>query len=81
MIVDEFHHASARTYRRLIDYFEPEFLLGLTATPERTDGGDLLTLCGENHVFRCDLVQGIEEDLLSPVQSLAVFLPFMPRSA
>ena len=50
IIIDEFHHASARTYRRLIDYFEPEFILGLTATPERTDGGDLLALCGENLV-------------------------------
>jgi superfamily II DNA or RNA helicase len=58
IIIDEFHHASALTYRRLIDHFEPEFLLGLTATPERTDGGDLLALCGENLVYRCDLVQG-----------------------
>ncbi|HND52667.1 MAG TPA: DUF3427 domain-containing protein, partial [Pirellulaceae bacterium] len=38
IVVDEFHHASASTYRRLIDYFTPKFLLGLTATPERTDG-------------------------------------------
>lgn len=52
IIIDEFHHAAARTYRRLMDYFEPEFLLGLTATPERTDGGDLLALCGENLVYR-----------------------------
>ena len=40
IVVDEFHHAAARTYRQLIDHFDPEFLLGLTATPERTDGGD-----------------------------------------
>jgi diadenosine tetraphosphate (Ap4A) HIT family hydrolase/HKD family nuclease len=39
IIVDEFHHAAAATYRRLIDHFQPRFLLGLTATPERTDGG------------------------------------------
>ena len=50
MIVDEFHHAAASTYRRVIDHFEPKFLLGLTATPERTDGGDLLSLCRENLV-------------------------------
>lgn len=65
IIVDEFHHASANTYRRLIDYFTPKFMLGLTATPERTDGGDLLSLCGGNLVFRCDLVRGIREDLLA----------------
>ena len=59
IVVDEFHHASARTYRRLIDYFRPKFLLGLTATPERTDGGDLLGLCQENLVHRCDAIEGI----------------------
>jgi len=66
IVVDEFHHASAATYRRLIDYFEPAFLLGLTATPDRTDGSDLLSLCGENLVYRCDLISGIERGLLSP---------------
>jgi superfamily II DNA or RNA helicase/HKD family nuclease/diadenosine tetraphosphate (Ap4A) HIT family hydrolase len=65
IVVDEFHHASAATYRRLIDYFKPQFLLGLTATPERTDGADLLTLCGNNLVYRCDLRRGIQLGLLS----------------
>jgi superfamily II DNA or RNA helicase len=47
ILVDEFHHAA--TYRRLIDHFEPRFLLlGLTATPEGTDRGNLLVLCPEN---------------------------------
>lgn len=72
IVVDEFHHASAATYRRLIDYFVPEFLLGLTATPERTDGGDLLALCGENLVFRADLVDGINRGLLAPFQYFGV---------
>lgn len=66
IIVDEFHHASARSYRKLIDYFQPRFLLGLTATPERTDGGDLLALCGESLVYRCDLLEGIRRGLLCP---------------
>jgi superfamily II DNA or RNA helicase/diadenosine tetraphosphate (Ap4A) HIT family hydrolase/HKD family nuclease len=65
IVIDEFHHAAARTYRRLLDHFRPQFLLGLTATPERTDGGDLLALCGENLVYRCDLVEGIRRGLLS----------------
>jgi superfamily II DNA or RNA helicase/diadenosine tetraphosphate (Ap4A) HIT family hydrolase len=72
VVVDEFHHASAPTYRRLIDYFRPQFLLGLTATPERTDGGDLLTLCQENLVYRCDLSEGIRRGLLSPFHYFGV---------
>jgi superfamily II DNA or RNA helicase/HKD family nuclease len=66
VIVDEFHHASAATYRRLIQHFKPNFLLGLTATPERSDGADLLELCGGNLVFRCDLAEGIRRGLLCP---------------
>ena len=72
IVVDEFHHAAARSYRKLIDYFEPKFLLGLTATPERTDGGNLLTLCGENLVYRCDLVEGIRDGLLCPFHYFGV---------
>jgi superfamily II DNA or RNA helicase/diadenosine tetraphosphate (Ap4A) HIT family hydrolase len=72
IVIDEFHHASASTYRRVIDHFEPKFLLGLTATPERSDGGDLLALCGENLVFRCDLVAGINRELLSPFRYIGV---------
>jgi superfamily II DNA or RNA helicase len=66
VVVDEFHHAAAATYRKVIEHFEPRFLLGLTATPERADGGDLLGLCGENLVFRCDVWDGIAAELLSP---------------
>jgi len=72
IVVDEFHHAAAATYRKLIDYFEPKFLLGLTATPERTDGGDLLGLCQENLVFRYDLHEGINSELLSPFKYFGV---------
>lgn len=72
IVVDEFHHAAARTYRRLIEHFTPKFLLGLTATPERTDGGNLLSLCGDNLVFRRDLVDGIRAGLLSPFQYFGV---------
>jgi superfamily II DNA or RNA helicase len=72
IVVDEFHHAAARTYRRLIEYFTPRFLLGLTATPERMDGGDLLALCQENLVYRRDLVAGIEAGLLCPFRYFGV---------
>lgn len=66
IVVDEFHHAAAASYRKLLEYFQPKFLLGLTATPDRTDGGDLLGLCQENLVYRCDLFEGIRKGLLSP---------------
>ncbi|MDF3608339.1 DUF3427 domain-containing protein [Paracoccus sp. DMF-8] len=72
IVVDEFHHASAASYRGLLDHFTPRFLLGLTATPERTDGGDLLSLCGENLVFRCDLHEGITRGLLAPFHYFGV---------
>lgn len=72
VIVDEFHHASAKTYQRLISYFTPRFLLGLTATPERMDGGDLLALCQENLVYRKDLIAGIKSGLLCPFKYFGV---------
>jgi len=66
VIVDEFHHASARTYQQLLAHFNPRFLLGLTATPERTDQADILSLCDDNLAFRRDLFDGINEKLLCP---------------
>ncbi len=72
VVVDEFHHAATQTYRRLLDHFTPMFLLGLTATPERTDGGDLLALCQENLVYRCDVVEGIRRGLLAPYHYFGV---------
>ncbi|MCK1417627.1 DUF3427 domain-containing protein [Bradyrhizobium sp. CW4] len=68
IIIDEFHHAAAATYRRIIDHFQPKFLLGLTATPERMDGGDLLALCQENLVFEASVPDGVSADLLCPFQ-------------
>lgn len=66
IIVDEFHHAAAPSYRRLLDHFQPRFLLGLTATPDRTDQSSILSLCDDNLVYRRDLFAGIEAGLLAP---------------
>ncbi len=66
IVVDEFHHADATTYRRLINYFQPRFMLGLTATPERTDQADILSLCDDNLVFERNFVEGINAGLLCP---------------
>lgn len=72
IVVDEFHHADARTYRKLINHFRPKFMLGLTATPERSDGADLLSLCGDNLVYRCDVADGISRGQLCPFRYFGV---------
>jgi superfamily II DNA or RNA helicase/diadenosine tetraphosphate (Ap4A) HIT family hydrolase len=72
VVVDEFHHAAARSYRRVIDHFEPTFLLGLTATPNRMDGADLLALCSDNLVYECPLTEGIERGDLSPFRYFGI---------
>ena len=66
IIIDEFHHAAASTYVKVIDHFRPEFLLGLTATPDRTDSKDILTLCDNHEIYRRTLFDGIKKKLLSP---------------
>ena len=72
VVVDEFHHAAARSYRRVIDHFQPGFLLGLTATPNRMDGADLLALCSDNLVYECPLTDGIERGDLSPFRYFGI---------
>ncbi len=66
VIVDEFHHAAAHSYRKVMDHFEPSFLLGLTATPFRMDNKDIFSLCDDNVVYEISLKQSIERDLLVP---------------
>ncbi len=66
IVIDEFHHAKATTYRNLLSHFTPTFLLGLTATPKRTDQADILGLCDNNLVFERNLIHGINNQLLAP---------------
>lgn len=73
IVVDEFHHASAPTYKKLLAYFQPQFLLGLTATPERSDQADILSLCDNNLVFECNLVHGIDEKILVPFDYYGIY--------
>jgi len=72
VVIDEFHHAAARSYRRVIEHFQPGFMLGLTATPHRTDGADLLSLCSDNLVYECPLTEGIERGDLSPFRYFGI---------
>ncbi|MFV2057631.1 MAG: DEAD/DEAH box helicase family protein, partial [Thiohalomonadales bacterium] len=73
IVVDEFHHADSITYRRLINYFQPLFLLGLTATPQRTDQADILSLCDDNLVYEKNFVEGIDADLLCPFRYHGIY--------
>lgn len=67
VIVDEFHHAEAATYSRLLDRLTPKVLLGLTATPERTDGADILHwFDGSKPAVELRLWEALERDLLVP---------------
>jgi superfamily II DNA or RNA helicase/diadenosine tetraphosphate (Ap4A) HIT family hydrolase/HKD family nuclease len=72
MVIDEFHHAAARSYRRVIEHFQPGFMLGLTATPNRMDSADLLALCSDNLVYECPLTEGIERGDLSPFRYFGI---------
>lgn len=66
IIIDEVHHAGAESYKKIIDYFTPKFLLGLTATPERTDGFDIFALFHNNIPYEIRLQKALEENLLCP---------------
>lgn len=77
IVVDEFHHASAPSYRSILQYFNPDFLLGLTATPERTDQAEILALCDNNLVFERNLVHGINQKLLAPIHYYGIFDEFV----
>ena len=66
MIVDEFHHAAADSYLALLNYFNPRFLLGLTATPYRTDNRDIHGLCDNNVIYEIGLKEAIGRGLLVP---------------
>lgn len=66
IVVDECHHATATTYKKITSYFEPEFLLGLTATPERMDNKDVFELFDGNVPYELRLRDAIANDLIVP---------------
>ena len=66
IIIDECHHAVADTYKKIIEYFEPEFMLGLTATENRMDNQDVVGLFGDNIPFELRLRDAIINDLIVP---------------
>jgi len=66
IIIDETHRAGAITYQRVLNYFKPKFLLGITATPERTDGYDIYSLFDHNVAFEIRLQKAMDDDLVCP---------------
>ena len=66
IIVDEAHHGGACSYQKIIDYFSPKMLLGMTASPDRTDGFDIYGLFDHNIAYEIRLQQALEEDFLCP---------------
>lgn len=66
IIYDEVHHVVAETGKKIFEYFEPEFILGLTATPERMDNQDIFTLFDQNVPFELRLRDAINNDLVVP---------------
>lgn len=73
VVVDEFHHAAAKSYRQLIDTLGDTFLLGLTATPFRGDRQDIIELCHGNVLVNGELRTGIDSGILSPYHYFGVF--------
>ena len=71
LIVDECHHGAAETYKRILSYFKPEFTLGLTATPERTDGENILELF-QNVAHKLDIRNAVEIGALVPVRCIRI---------
>ena len=72
IIVDEFHHAAAESYKKLLNYFKPKILLGLTATPERMDGANILSWFDGHIAAEIRLPEAIDRKLLSPFQYFGV---------
>lgn len=73
VIIDEFHHAVTDQYRRIVDYFQPQFLLGLTATPERMDGKNIYEICDYNVPYQISLKEAINKGMLVPFHYYGVY--------
>lgn len=73
IIIDEFHHAVSNNYKNMMNYFTPEFLLGLTATPERLDNKDVFALCDYNVVYEIRLKEAINKGFLSPFRYYGIY--------
>ena len=73
VIIDEFHHAVNEQYQRIVKYFKPQFLLGLTATPERMDGKNIYEICDYNVLYEISLKEAINKGMLVPFHYYGIY--------
>ncbi len=73
LIIDEFHHAVNDQYQRIVNYFRPQFLLGLTATPERMDGKNIYEICDYNVPYEISLKEAINKGVLVPFHYYGIY--------
>lgn len=73
IIIDEFHHVAAQSYKAIVEYFKPKFLLGLTATPFRMDNKDIFSYCDDNLIYEINLKEAIERDYLVPFHYYGIY--------
>ena len=66
IVIDETHRAGADSYKRIMEHFTPKFMLGMTATPERTDGADIFKLFDYNIAYEIRLHRALSENMLCP---------------
>ena len=73
LVVDEFHHTVTDQYQRIVAYFKPEFMLGLTATPERMDGRSIYEICDYNVPYEISLKEAINKGMLVPFHYYGIY--------
>ena len=73
LVIDEFHHAVNDQYQRIVNYFKPKFLLGLTATPERMDGKNIYEICDYNVPYEISLKEAINKGALVPFHYYGIY--------
>ncbi|MDO5522330.1 MAG: DEAD/DEAH box helicase family protein, partial [bacterium] len=73
IVIDEFHHAVNDQYKRIIEYFKPKYMLGLTATPERLDGRNIYELCDYIVPYQITLNQAINKGMLVPFRYYGIY--------
>lgn len=73
LVIDEFHHAVNDQYQRIVNYFKPQFLLGLTATPERMDGKNIYEICDYNVPYEISLKEAINKGILVPFHYYGIY--------
>ncbi len=72
IVIDEVHHGAAASYQKLLEYYKPKVLLGLTATPERMDGADITKYFDKRMAYEMRLPEAIDNKLLCPFQYFGV---------